>query len=305
MKIVIAGGTGLIGRRLITQLVNRGNVVTVLTRNESANTLHPSVRTVRWNIEPSDDWCSEITSADAVINLTGESIAAGRWTVNRKRRILQSRVQSTQAIVSAIKQSHHKPAIFINASAVGFYGNVPEGEVTEETDHGSGFLADVCEQWEREAFKVRENDVRTVVLRTGIVLSTDGGVLPKMMLPFQFFLGGHMGNGQQWFPWIHIDDEVRSILFCLENNAIDGAVNLTAPGIVRMNEFCQILGAMLHRPSWFHIPSGMIKLLLGEMGESLLLEGQKAVSQKLIENGFSFTYPDLKDALHNIIQRER
>ncbi|HVN48861.1 MAG TPA: NAD-dependent epimerase/dehydratase family protein, partial [Bacteroidota bacterium] len=154
MKIVIAGGTGLIGRRLIAQLVNRGNVVTVLTRNDSTNTLHPSVRNIRWNVNPSGDWCSEITSADAVINLAGESIAAGRWTANRKRRILQSRVQSTQVIVSAIKQSRHKPAVFINASAVGYYGNVPEGEVTEETVHGSGFLADVCEQWEREAFKV-------------------------------------------------------------------------------------------------------------------------------------------------------
>jgi uncharacterized protein len=304
MNIVLAGGSGFIGKRLVQRLHERGDSVVLLTRKQLiTQKSFPFAKFVLWDAATVGAWSSELKTADAVINLTGEPIASKRWTKEQKNRILTSRVNSTRAIVGAIHQAAHKPKVFVNASAVGFYGNVPDGDVTEKHPRGNGFLPGVCEQWEQEASTVQRDDVRIVLLRTGIVLDAKGGALQKLLLSFQLFLGGYFGNGKQWFPWIHIEDEVNAIIFAMENSKMKGAVNLAAPEIVRMKEFCSVLGTALYRPSWMPIPAFALKLLLGEMAQSLLLDGQKVIPQTLTDNGFQFTYPKVKDALENLLSQ--
>jgi hypothetical protein len=302
MRVIVAGGGGLIGRRLIEELLRRQHEVTVLSRRpENVQRIFPAVHGEIWDAKTSDGLSSVLDGADAVINLAGEPIAAKRWTRIQKERILSSRIASTQAIIGAINQTRNKPSVLLNASAAGYYGNVPECDVTEADPKGQGFLADVCALWEAEALKVQEVGVRVVLLRTGIVLDKNGGALQKLLLPFRFFIGGPMGTGKQWFPWIHIRDEVAAILFAMENERITGALNFAAPESVRMSEFCRILGKILQRPSWIHVPAFTLKLVLGDMAEPLLLHGQKMIPQKLIDAGFKFHFPTLEDALGELL----
>ena len=302
MRVVIAGGSGLIGRKLIEELLRAQHKVTVLSRRpENVYRIFPAVHGEIWDAKTSDGLSSVLDGADAVINLAGEPIAAKRWTQTQMGRILSSRIASTQAIIGAINQTRNKPSVLLNASAAGYYGNVPECDVTEADPKGQGFLADVCALWEAEALKVQEVGVRVVLLRTGIVLDKNGGALQKLLLPFRFFIGGPMGTGKQWFPWIHIRDEVAAILFAMENERITGALNFAAPESVRMSEFCRILGKILQRPSWIHVPAFTLKLVLGEMAEPLLLHGQKMIPQKLIDAGFKFHFPTLEDALGELL----
>jgi hypothetical protein len=302
MRVVVAGGSGLIGRKLIEELLRVQHKVTVLSRRpENVRKIFSTVHVEFWDAKTNDALIDVLDGADAIINLTGESIAAKRWTRIQKERILSSRIASTQAIIGAINQTRNKPSVLLNASAVGYYGNVPEGEVTEANPKGRGFLADVCALWEAEALKVQEAGVRVVLLRTGIVLDKNGGALRKFLLPFQFFIGGPMGSGKQWFPWIHIRDEVAAILFAMENERITGPLNLAAPESVRMLEFCRKLGKILHRPSWMNVPAFVLKIALGEMAESLLLDGQKVIPQKLIDTGFKFQFPKLEGALRDLL----
>jgi uncharacterized protein (TIGR01777 family) len=305
MNIVLAGGSGLIGKRLVQRLHERGDSVVLLIRKQQSvfQPSIPFIKFVLWDAATVSTWSAELETADAVINLSGEPIAAKRWTTEQKHRIFASRIISTRAITEAIHHTAHKPKVLLNASAVGFYGNVSDGEVTEKYPRGNGFLANVCEQWEREAVNVQRDGVRVALLRTGIVLDANGGALQKLLLPFQIFLGGYFGNGKQWFPWIHIDDEIEAIIFALENSKIEGAVNLAVPETVRMKEFCSVLGMVLHRPSWLPVPAFALKLLLGEMAQSLLLDGQKVIPQKLTENGYEFRYPKLKEALENLFKQ--
>jgi uncharacterized protein len=305
MNIVLAGGRGLIGKRLVQRLHERGDSVILLTRKQQSVSQPsiPFIKFVLWDAATVSTWSAELEVADAVINLSGEPIAAKRWTTEQKHRIIASRIVSTRAITEAIHRAQHKPKVLLNASAVGFYGNVSDGEVMEKFPRGNGFLAGVCEQWEREAVNAQRDGVRVALLRTGIVLDANGGALQNLLLPFQLFLGGYLGNGKQWFPWIHIEDEVSAIMFALENSKIEGAVNLAVPEIVRMKEFCSILGMVLHRPSWMPVPAFALKLLLGELAQSLLLDGQKAIPQKLMDNGFKFRYPKLQEALENLLKQ--
>ncbi|MGD1043864.1 MAG: TIGR01777 family oxidoreductase [Bacteroidota bacterium] len=302
MKVIIAGGSGLVGRKLIEELLRGQHVVTMLSRRpERTEKIFPRATIKFWDAKTNDGLTDVLEGADAVINLTGESIAAKRWTHIQKERILSSRIESTQALVDAIKQTKRKPSVLLNASAVGYYGNVPESEVTEASPRGAGFLADVCALWEVEALKVREFGVRVVLLRTGIVLDKNGSALQKLLLPFRLFIGGPLGSGKQWFPWIHLQDEVRAILFAMENEHITGSINLAAPESVRMMEFCRKLGKILHRPSWVHVPAFVLKCALGEMAEPLLLDGQKVIPQKLIDARFEFQFPKLEDALRDLL----
>lgn len=302
MKVVIAGGSGLIGRRLIEELLRAQHEVIVLSRRpENVRNVFPAVHAEFWDAKTSDGIINVLEGADAIINLTGESIAAKRWTPKQKKQILSSRIESTHAIVDAIKHTKRKPTVLLNASAVGYYGNVPEGEVTEANPRGTGFLADVCTLWEAAALRARDSDVRVVLLRTGIVLDKNGGALKKLLLPFRLFIGGPLGSGKQWFPWIHLEDEVNAILFAMEKQDISGPLNLAALETVRMLEFCQVLGKILHRPSLMHVPAFVLKLALGEMAEPLLLHGQKIISQKLISAGFKFQFPSLEDALRKML----
>jgi uncharacterized protein (TIGR01777 family) len=302
MKVVIAGGSGLIGSKLIDKLLLRDHRVILLSRNpKKTRESFSSVQVEFWDAKTNDALTDVLDGVDAVINLTGESIAGKRWTHTQKERILSSRIESTQAIVGAIKQDRRKPSVLLNASAVGYYGNVPEGEVTEGHPKGAGFLADVCALWEAEALKAQEFGVRVVLLRSGIVLDKNGGALRKILLPFHFFIGGPMGSGKQWFPWIHLQDEVSAILFSMENEHITGPINCAAPESVRMLEFCKTIGKILQRPSWVRVPAFLLKRVLGDMAEPLLLHGQKMIPQKLIDAGFEFQFPKLEEALRELL----
>lgn len=300
MNIVVAGGTGFIGSSVVRLLSLQGHDVVVLTRNPEKDTLTPDVQLVRWDGATQGDWVAQVRGADAVINLSGESIGAGRWTSSRKDRLLGSRVNSARALLEALRTGQKRPSVFINSSAVGYYGPVEEGEVTEDHAGGEGFLADLCLRWEQEAMAVGELGIRVVILRTGVVIGEGGGALDRMLLPFRLFAGGPIGTGKQWFPWVHRDDVAGVIVFALENPAVSGAVNVVAPGIVDMKRFCAALGAALSRPSWLPVPPLALRALLGEMS-GMILTGQRAVPSKLLGLGYTFRYPELAPALASVV----
>lgn len=302
--VIVAGGTGFIGRELLRALqAQRWNIVLLTRRPEAAVPAGSPIQKVVWDGKTLGKWRHELDGAEAVINLAGESIAAKRWTDKQKQKIITSRCDSTAVLAQAIQQCQRPPKLWINGSAVGFYGNVPEGEVTEESPRGEGFLAETCDQWEAAARPAQSHLERLVFLRTGIVLARGGGALEKMVPPFQFFAGGPLGSGKQWMPWIHRDDLVRIILFILEHREIEGAVNGVAPHPIRMKEFCSILGNALKRPSWAPVPAAVLKLLLGKMAEEMLLSGQKVIPKKIHQTGFVFLYPSLKEALRSIFKK--
>lgn len=300
MKILIAGGTGFIGKPLVNSLKNSGHEIFLLSRKKNSS-IAPGIQTLHWDAENFSGWEKWVEHCDAIINLTGEGIASKRWTERQKNIIVNSRIQSTRILVKAIQQFPNQSISLINGSAIGYYGNVPEGELTENASAGKGFLAETCQAWEQEALRAASSNVRVVCIRTGIVLEKNGGALQKMLFPFQLGLGGPLGDGKQWMSWIYLDDMVSLICYVLENKQIRGPVNATAPWPVRMKEFAKILGKNLHRPAILPAPSFAIRLLLGEMSE-MLLEGQKVIPQKLIHDGFHFQYPDLDSALKTILK---
>ncbi|MBI4971085.1 MAG: TIGR01777 family protein [Candidatus Omnitrophica bacterium] len=303
MNIVLAGGSGFVGKALVIKLVEEGYKIILLTRNpEKLKWLNKNfVTAVAWDGKCVDEWAKYVDSADAVINLSGESIAAKRWSQPQKKKILESRINATRAIVDAIRSAGKKPPVFMNASAVGYYGNVENGDVIESNTKGSGFLADVCEAWENEARAAESLGVRVVMFRLGVVLGEGGGALAKMIPSFKLFIGGPLGSGMQWFPWVHRDDVSRAICFALKNQKLSGPINMTAPEAVTMKQFCAVLGKSLNRPSWAPVPAFILKVLLGEMSE-MFLTGQKAIPRKLVESGYQFSHPQLDEALHQIIK---
>ena len=301
MKIVIAGGTGFIGNKLVRALTKNKCSVILLTRKRTlGNNITSSVRTVQWDAINTGEWANELNNADAIINLSGESLASGRWTAERKNLIVQSRIQSTRAIVEAISRVKNKPPVLLNASAVGYYGNVPDARVTEDTIKGRDFLAETCYLWEKEAQEAHSFRVRVVLLRTGLVLGKEGGVLTKFLTPFKMFIGGPLGSGKQWLPWIHQDDLIKAIIFIIHTQTMSGPVNLTAPKPVTMKEFSKLLGETLRKPSIMRVPSFILKMILGEMSE-MVLSGQNAIPKKLLQAGFEFQCLNLRDALQDII----
>lgn len=303
MSVVVAGGAGFIGRALVSALAARGRAVTVLTRRapEAAGKgLPKTVAVRRWNpAEPLDP--SVLKEAGAVINLAGATIARP-WTAAARRLILESRVQSTTALVEAIKGAMAAgvpaPRVLINASAVGYYGPRADEAVTEGDSPGDDFLARVCRAWEAAALAARGAGVRVVLLRTGLVLGP-GGALRLMSLPFRLFVGGPLGSGRQWVPWIHLDDVVGLVLFALEHEALDGPVNVTAPHPVRNRELAQTLGRVLRRPAALPVPALVLRLLLGEMS-MMLLTGQRALPEAALRAGYGFRYAELEPALRAV-----
>jgi uncharacterized protein (TIGR01777 family) len=241
-------------------------------------------------------WEGALDGADGVINLTGESIAAGRWTQRRKDTIRLSRIKTTQALVAAIAKAKEKPKFLLNASAVGYYGPHGDEVLTEESGPGNDFLSRVCVEWEEEAKRAESYGLRVIRLRTGIVLGRGGGALAKMVPPFKLFAGGPLGTGRQWMSWIQIADEVGLILFLMDNPDAHGAVNATAPNPTTMKEFCKTLGQVLGRPSWAPVPAFVLRLLLGEMAD-MLLTGQRVLPAAAQRLGYSFHYPTLYEAL--------
>lgn len=302
MKIVIAGGTGFIGRAVCAALVQGGHRVTVLTRQ--ANQVHPRselpVQVVEWNARESGPWEQVLEGVDAVINLAGASIADTRWTDARKQLITDSRILTTRLLVRALSRWSSKPTTFISASGIGYYGATDDRRLDEGAARGEGFLADLCLAWESEALRAAESGVRVVMLRTGMVLEQDGGALPKMLLPFRFFAGGPIMPGNQWVSWIHRCDHVGLIQWALSTPTVSGPINAVAPEPVMMKTFCEVLGQVLHRPSWLPVPRFALHILLGELG-TLMTTGQRVIPAKAMAGGYRFQYPTLDLALQSIL----
>jgi len=303
MKFVVAGGTGFLGVFLVNRLAADGHTVIVLSRNPSRARplLHHDIVAVEWDARTAGEWTPVIDGTDAIVNLTGESMAGRRWTSREKALIVSSRIDSTRAIVEGIARVAHKPLVLFNASAVGYYGSVEEGDVTEESPAGHGFVADVCVAWEESAMRAIEHGVRVVLPRMGVVLGGNGGAIERMMIPFRLFVGGVIGSGRQWFPWVHHHDVVAVFLFALSNRELSGPVNLVAPEQVRMREFCSALGKVMHRPSWTRAPGFLVRLGLGEMAD-MLLTGQRVAPTALQRAGYRFRFPDLLTALTDVVK---
>ncbi|MEH7075227.1 TIGR01777 family oxidoreductase [Neobacillus drentensis] len=300
MKIAIAGGTGFVGKALTEHLLKHNHEIIILSRTIQGTIETNRIRYVQWLSENSNP-IPELEATDIFINLAGESINGGRWTEKRKEKIVNSRLESVQALLEIIKTLNNKPKTFINASAIGIYGTSLEKTFSETETHGFGddFLSHTVKNWENEASKVSHLGIRTVFCRFGIILDNQQGALPKIALPYQSFIGGPIGNGRQWMSWIHIEDVVNGILFIIENEKMDGPVNFTAPHPVTMNEFGRTLAQVLHRPHWLPVPSFALRLLLGEMS-TLVIDGQKVLPNKLLAHGYPFRYSNLNLALKNI-----
>jgi len=304
MKVIITGGTGLIGRALAADLAKDGYEVILLSRHTpSKENLTQGIRHALWDGYTADGWGQLANGADAIVNLAAESLSAGWWTEKRKREITESRARAGRAVVQAVQQAEVKPKVVIQISGVGAYG-ISSTQVFDETgDYGDDFPAGVTRVWEGATQPVEDMGVRRVVARTGVVLSTKGGALPKMLLPFKFFAGGPLGSGQQWLPWVHLDDEVRALRFFIENPDAHGTYNIAAQPVTN-RQFAHAIGKVMSRPAFFPVPAFVIRLLFGEMG-MMVLEGQRVSSKKLEDLGFQFLYPDAESALRGLLTRPR
>lgn len=314
MNILVSGATGYIGRNLCRKLLDEKHNLIILTRDKTkAQSLFgKDIRSIDWS-----DLNSELRSLtsenqiDCIINLAGEPIAEHRWNKKTKDKIIGSRINTTKALVNFIKiqsselrtlSSEPRIKVLINASAIGYYGNNPDIELQENSPSGNDFLAELCKQWEAEALEAEKYGVRVVTIRTGVVLGTEGA-LKRMLLPYRFYVGGPVGTGRQWLSWVHIEDLVNIYHYAINEDKIKGPVNATSPNPVTMKEFCQVLGKVMHKPSWFRVPSFILKLVFGEMAD-VLLSSQKVIPSKLINSNFRFQFPSLSDALKEIINNQ-
>jgi hypothetical protein len=289
MKVVVAGGSGFIGRPLVRALLARGADVAVLSRDPASVR---DGRPVGW-----EGVGEAVREADAIVNLAGENVGGGRWTAARRQRILQSRLEATGRLGDALRAAPERPRTFVSASAVGFYGLHGDERLDESAASGGGFLAEVTRQWEAAA-REGEAFARLAILRFGVVLAAEnGGALAKMMMPFRFGAGGPVGNGRQWMSWIDRDDVVRMILWALDNEAVRGVYNATSPEPVRNRDFARALGRAMHRPAILPAPAFALRLLFGDMANEVLLGGQRVLPARAAREGFVFEYPNLDRAL--------
>ena len=307
-KVIIAGGTGLIGSNLANALIDGDYDVVVLTRSTpNDNPVSKKIRTAHWDGQHLGSWADEINGAFAVVNLAGASIAGEnlfsilfkRWSEKRKELILQSRLTSGKILAEAIERAVIKPEVFIQASGIGYYGTVSSTPFSENAPAGNDFLAAVSRDWEASSASVISMGVRHVIIRSGVVLSVSGGILPLVALPIRLFVGGRLGGGNQPFPWIHITDEVNAIQYLMEDNSSSGSFNLVSPGMTNLSNFGQRLAHVLHRPYSLPIPAFLLKLVLGEKS-ILILEGQQAVPANLVKQGFKFNFPETLSALQDL-----
>jgi len=301
MKWVVSGGTGFIGSALVRALDAAGHHVVVLSRR--AGGAEGRTRQVAWNPGEGGPWMGELDGADVVVHLAGTGVMDKRWSEERLEEIRRTRVEPGRLIAEAIVEAKSRPRVLVSGSAVGIYGmRMDDTELTEEAPAGSDVLARICVQWEQSADSARAAGVRVVHPRTGIVLGTEGGALAKMLPAFKAFVGGPMGSGRQWVPWVHRDDVVEAIIFAAESDRVVGAFNMTAPSPVRMKELAATIGRVLHRPSRVPVPATALRLMLGE-GAEALLTGQRAIPTKLREAGYVFRYGELTGALENLLKR--
>ncbi|WP_163529361.1 TIGR01777 family oxidoreductase [Halobacillus ihumii] len=301
MKFAITGGTGFVGSKLTDKLTHEGHYVYILTRNPQNHNDTENVTHIGWLKDEFAPW-EHLPSVDAVVNLAGESLSSGRWTEERKRNIMNSRIEATEGVIDLIERMDRKPEVLVNASAVGFYGKSDSKTFTEETEEpGNDFLANVVVEWEKRAAKAQHFGVRTVFVRFGLILGKEGA-LPKMIMPYKFMIGGNLGSGEQWMSWIHIDDVIELISYSVNKSSLEGPVNGTAPNPKRNTDFGQTLGNVLGRPHWIPAPSFALKAILGDMS-TLLLDGQSVLPKKTAAQGYTFLYPELKTALRSILKR--
>jgi hypothetical protein len=301
-KVIITGASGLIGKQLFKELLNSGDEITIFARDPaSAKQKLPGAKDyVKWDYLELDPWQKMVDGKNAIIHLAGANISGKRWTEKYKKEILESRIISTQNLIKAIGNSNNKPECFIISSAVGYYGDAGNETLTEASPSGNDFLSKVCTKWELESHKVDELGIRRVNVRTGVVISADGGALKKMLLPFKFFVGGPLGNGKQWFPWLHIDDIIRIYLFALDNPNIQGPLNAVSPGLITMKNFAENIGEVLHRPSIFSVPNIILKIIIGETAEPILAS-QRVIPEKLLQSGFKFKFENIENALTDLL----
>ncbi len=314
MKIVITGGTGLIGSALAASLAQDGNQVTILSRSpqSSSEALPAGVKIVQWDGRTANGWGHLVDGADAVVNLAGESIAGDsmsalifkRWTPERKERLLNSRLDAGKAVVEAIEMAKVKPAVLVQASAVGYYGSRGDEMLTEDASAGDDFLVRICQAWEASTAAVEPMGVRRAIIRSpGVVMSTSGGAFPFMLLPFKLFVGGPLGGGKQWFSWIHIKDEVKAICFIIDRPDASGAFNLAAPQATTNAEFSKILGKVMRRPSFIPVPAFALKLLFGGKA-AILLGSTRQIPKRLEGLGFKFDYPTAQAAITDVLKKK-
>ena len=304
-RYVVAGGSGLIGSALAAELAAAGHDVVVLTRAPGrASAAVSGVREVGWDGRSIGPWAAEVDGAAAIVNLAGENLAGGRWTEARKRRLRSSRLEPARVLVEAIGRARARPAVLLQASAIGFYGARGTEPVDEETPPGRGFLPELCREWEAASAPAAELGVRRVLMRSGIVLAREGGALPKLLPPFRLGLGGPLGDGRQGFSWIHALDEVGALRFLAARSDLAGPCNLTAPAPVANAELARALGRALGRPAFVRVPAAILRAALGELAAALL-EGQFVMPRRLLEAGFAFRFPSLDGALADLVTRRR
>lgn len=302
MNILITGGTGMIGSALAKSLLADGHTVWILSRSAHAERLPAGARLLQWDGCTPRGWGERVSEMDAIVNLAGATIGQWPWTAARKRLLIESRVQPTQAVTQAIQAASPRPRVLVQASGINYYGLRGDERIGEDAPPGGDFLARLAVAWEEASRPVEALGVRRVVIRTAIVLDAHTGVLPLMALPVRLFVGGPLGNGRQGLPWIHLRDQVGAMRFVLENEQAHGAFNFCAPEVVSNAQFIRTLANVLKRPYWLPAPAFALRLALGDMSETLL-HGQFAEPRRLLESGYRFAFPLLADALRDIFPR--
>jgi uncharacterized protein (TIGR01777 family) len=300
MKILITGGTGFVGTRLTSRLIQDRHEVTILTRSlKGRKGSFPEISYLEGDPTKKGPWQDAIKNHDVIINLAGASIFA-KWTEEYKKVLRESRVSTTRNTVEGVPSDPSKKITLFSTSAVGYYGFCGDQKLTEESPRGDDFLAQMAVEWEGEALKAEGKGARVVITRFGIVLGEKGGTLSQMIPLFKKYIGGPIGSGKQWFSWVHIKDLAEAFVFLMKHPEISGPVNVCSPNPVRNRDLAKALGRALHRPSFLPAPGFMVKLVLGEFG-SVILEGQRVIPRRLLENGFVFQYPDIEKALQSIV----
>ena len=303
MKVLITGATGLIGSSLCSSLSDDGNTVVGLSRSPQTTRGVSAAELLAWDPQAGHFPAQALNGVDAVVHLAGEPIVARRWTDEQKKRIRDSRILTTRALVDTFSALDVKPAAFVCGSAVGFYGDRGNEFLAENSAPGNDFLSEVCQEWESEAARAAEIGVRVVQVRTGVVLSTVGGALPKMLAPFKLGLGGRLGSGKQWFPWIHIDDIVGIFRHALRTSGLKGPVNGVAPEAIRNDEFTRELARVLHRPAFLPVPEFALRALMGEMADALFAS-QHVVPKAALDSQYQFRFPSVSVALDGLLDSQ-
>lgn len=300
MRVVITGGTGLIGQALSASLAADGHDAIVLSRSpERAPAMTDGVHLVRWDARTANGWDTLADGAEIIVNLAGASLRR-RWTPRNKQLIRDSRLNAGRAVVDAVKRADAKPRAVIQASGAACYGPRGDEIITETAEFGDGFLGRTAAQWEASTAPVEAFGVRRAIIRIGIVLSTEGGAFPLLALPYRLFVGGPIGPGDQWLPWIHMEDEVRAIRFLIDNQAAEGPFNLSAPEPLTNLEFGRTMARVMGRPALFRVPAFAVRLALGQMS-TVVLHGQRAIPKRLLHLGFTFRFPQAQAALRDLL----